>query len=82
MQMSKVNREKSYCFCRLKPITWYIEMHRMRAFFLRGIMTFSNLVMLFTTRLSSRGKLTVAFVCCRTVSMVATYQLKIKYVQD
>ena len=36
----------------------------------------------FTTCLSSRGKLTVAFVCCRTVRMAAIYQLKIKYDQD
>ena len=36
----------------------------------------------FTTCLSSRGKLTVVFVCHRTVSMVAVYQLKINYDQD
>ena len=33
----------------------------------------------FTTCLSSRGKLIVVFVCHRTVSMAAVYQLKIKY---
>ena len=32
--------------------------------------------------LSSDGKLTAIFVCHRTVSMAAVYQLKIKYDQD
>ena len=36
----------------------------------------------FTTYLSSRVKLTVLFVCYRTVRMAAIYQLKIKYDQD
>ena len=36
----------------------------------------------FTTCLSSRKKLTVLFVCHRTVSVAAVYQLKIKYDQD
>ena len=35
-----------------------------------------------TKCLSSRGKLTVVFVCHRTVSMAAVYQLKINYNQD
>ena len=35
-----------------------------------------------TKCLSSRGKLTVVFVCHRTVGMAAVYQLKIKYDQD
>ena len=36
----------------------------------------------FTTCLSSRRKLTVVFVCHRTVSMTAAHQLKIRYHQD
>ena len=32
--------------------------------------------------LSARGNLTALFVCHRTVSMAAVYQLKIKYDQD
>ena len=27
---------------RFKPITWYIEMHHVRAFFLCGVMTFKR----------------------------------------
>ena len=36
----------------------------------------------FTTCLYSRRQLTVLFVCHRTVSMTAVYQVKIKYDQD
>ena len=64
------------CF---KPITWYIEMH----FLVCRVMTFSVLTWCsFTTCLPSRGKLIVVFVCHRSVSMAAVYELKIKYVQD
>ena len=67
------------CF---KPITWYIEMHHVRTFFLcvaSGL--FRSALCSFTTCLPSRGKLIVVFVCHRTVSMAAVYQLKIKYDQ-
>ena len=46
------------CF---KPITWYIEMHHVRTFFLCGVMTFLYYVMFIHNMFTSRGKLTGHF---------------------
>ena len=64
------------CF---KPLTWYIEVHHVRPFFSVWRHDF------FVSRdaHSQRVYLQEAFfVCHRTVSMAAVYQLKIKYDQD
>ena len=67
------------CF---KPVTWHIEMHHMRVFFLAWRHDFfvshdvhSQHVYL------QKESLPWFFVCHRTVSIAAVYQLKIKYDQ-
>ena len=68
------------CF---KPVTWYIEMQHVRTFFFCVASWLFRITWCsYSTCLSSRRKLTVLFVCHRTVSMTAVYQLKIKYDQD
>ena len=62
------------CF---KSITWYIKVHHVKTFFLCGVVTFSCYVT-FIRNMFIFKKLTVAFVCRRTVRMDAIYQLKIK----
>lgn len=64
------------CF---KPLMWYIEVHHVRPFFLFGVMPFSYHVMFIHNVFISKRSF---FVCHRTVSMAAIYQLKIKYDQD
>ena len=63
---------------------WYIEMLHVRTFFSVWRHGFFALRDVHSQRAcsSSRRKLTVVFVYHRTVSMIAVYQLKIKYDQD
>ena len=53
-----------------KPITWYIKMHHVRRLFLCGVMAFSYYMMFIHNLLTSRTKLTVLFVCHKTVSKI------------